>query len=236
MYRQVDRNFREARKYQTPQEIAMMDWWDNITRMNQMFYSAAAFFSVFFLWQLIATFMGLGGDDADADIDTDIDGDLDADAAYDEFEDGADNDAMESVTAFKLLSLRTIITFFTLFTWATALSLHEGMRFVGAMGVGIIWGVVGMFLVAWMFYMLKKLSETGNKKIASCVGTTGSVYLDIPENGRGEVKVTVSDVVTHVKARGVDGKAISANTPIKVLRVVDQNVVEVDKLEEQTKE
>ena len=50
------------------------------------------------------------------------------------------------------------------------------------------------------------------------------------------MKVTVSDVVTHVKARGVDGKAISANTPIKVLRVVDQNVVEVDKLETETKE
>jgi hypothetical protein len=202
----------------------MMEWWDSLTKINQTFYSAAAFFSVFFIWQLIAVFFGL--DEGDSDVDGDIDGD----GTYDHFEHGAESDALESVTSFKLLSVRSIITFFTLFTWGTAFTLNEGQELGKSMAYGSAWGLAGMIIVALLFYMLKKLVETGNKKIATCVGTEGTVYLNIPKNGTGEIRVTVSDVVSHVKARGVDGKAIVANTPVKVLKLVGQNTVEVEEV------
>ncbi|MCK5850969.1 MAG: hypothetical protein KAH23_08640, partial [Kiritimatiellae bacterium] len=102
----------------------MTEWWELLSSLNRALFSAAAFFSVIFVWQLIAAFIGLGGDEIDADVDADTD--LDHDGTYDHFEHGADADAVESTIAFKLLSIRSIITFFTLFTWGGALYMSQG--------------------------------------------------------------------------------------------------------------
>jgi hypothetical protein len=130
--------------------------------------------------------------------------------------------------SFKLLSVRSIITFFTLFTWGSALYLDRGESLTKAMGISTAWGLAGMVGVALIFWAMKKMTYTGTKKLSSCVGTEGTVYLNIPENGFGEVKVTVSEVVTHVKARSVDGKALEANTPVRVTRLLDQTSVFVE--------
>lgn len=208
----------------------MTEWWGELSRLNQGFYSAAAFFSVFFLWQLIAALIGLGGDDADADVDADADGgvNIDHDGTYDQFEHGAEGDAVESTVAFKLLSIRSIITFFTLFTWGSALYLQQGMVAGKAMGLGTVWGLAGMFIVALIFYLMKKMAHTGTKNLRTCVGTTGTVYLEIPEGGTGEVRVTVSGVVSYVKAREKDGKGIKPNAPIRVRRLLGTAMVEVE--------
>ena len=87
----------------------------------KFFYSAALFFSVFFVWQLISALIGLGADDFDADTDGDVGGGGDVDHTYDHFEDGAEADDVGTSVDFKLLSLRSIITFFTLFFWGAAL-------------------------------------------------------------------------------------------------------------------
>lgn len=221
----------------------MADWWNNLSDINQIFYGVAVFFSVFFLWQLIAMLLGLGGDEvdagADADVDADVGGDadmdgnvdLEGDAAADQFEHGAQADAAETMTAFKLLSIRSIITFFTLFTWGTALYLNNGLDLTRALIYGIGWGLAGMFIVALLFYWMRKLTETGNIKLGSCIGTLGTVYLDIPEGGFGEVRVTVSGHVSYVKARAAGAAALKSNTPVRVSRRLGQNTVEVEPVE-----
>ena len=210
----------------------MSEWWGELTKLNQAFYGAAAFFSVFFIWQLVAALMGLDTDEVDADADVDLDADggveLDHDGTYDEFEQGAEADAAESTVAFKLLSIRSIITFFTLFTWGTALYLSQGVVTGRAMGLGTIWGLAGAFIIALLIYMMKKLTHTGTKSLRTCVGTTGTVYLEIPEGGVGEVRVTVSGVVSYVKAREKDGKGLKPNVPIRVRRLLGQTMVEIE--------
>jgi hypothetical protein len=207
----------------------MNEWWESLSSVNRGFYMVATGFGVLFVWQLIASFIGLGGDDMDADMDSDVE--LDHDATYDDFEHGAEGDAIESLSSFKVLSVRSVITFFTLFTWGTALYLNNGLLLSKALMYGTAWGVVGMLIVAWLFYMLKKMSETGNINLSSCIGATGTVYINIPENGQGEIKVLVSKVSTHVKARGAGGKALDANTVVKVLKRIGEDVFEVDVIE-----
>ena len=208
----------------------MSEWWEALSGLNRAFYSAAGFFSVFFVWQLVAALIGLGGDEMDADTDMDADGggDLGHGGTYDNFEHGAHADAVESTLAFKLLSIRSIITFFTLFTWGTALYLNQGLVIGKALGLGTIWGLAGMFIVAALFFLMKKMAHTGTKDIRTCVGTTGTVYLEIPEGGEGEVRVTVSDIISYVKAREKDGKGLKPHTPIRVRRLLGQTVVEVE--------
>jgi hypothetical protein len=208
----------------------MNEWWNELSSINQGFYAAATFFGVIFVWQLLAVLMGLSTDDADMDVDVDADIDLDHDGTYDHFEQGASSDAAETLSAFRLLSIRSIITFFTLFTWGGALYMDTGETVTKSLTLATIWGLAGMFIVAGLFYMLKQLSETGTSNLATSVGSAGTVYLDIPANGIGEVKVTVSGILSHVKARGIDGQAFAVNTPIRVTRRIGQRTIEVDKV------
>ena len=202
-----------------------MEWWANLSGAVQGFFMAAAFFSVIFLWQFIASLIGLGGEEMDADIDADIDADMDMD--LDELEAHSLEEAGESVAAFKVLSIRAVLAFCTLFCWAAGLYLNTGKSVNTALLYAIAWGVAGWLLVSLLVNWLRRLAETGTARLATCVGTSGNVYLDIPASGRGEVRVTVSGVVSMVKARGADAVEIKAGTPIQVVRTLGSTTVEV---------
>ncbi|NQU40135.1 MAG: hypothetical protein HQ523_09295 [Lentisphaerae bacterium] len=206
----------------------MSAWWESLTAINRAFFSAAAFFSVFFMWQLVAALTGLDNDsDHDAGgVDTDVD--TDGDTHMHHFEPGTEADSAATVVAFKLLSIRALITFCTLFTWGSALYLSRGVGLGRAMGVSAIWGLAGMASVALVLSLLPKLAHTGTKRIASALGAHGMVYLDIPAEGRGEIRVAVSDVVSYVKARSRKATAIKSGTPVVVTAILDQTTVEVD--------
>lgn len=205
----------------------MSEWWANLTRINQAFYCGAAFFSVFFVWQLIAALLGLG------DHDTDMDGighdaTIHVDDPSQSMEHAETADAADTVAAFKLVSIRSIITFCTLFFWGSALYLNRGESLGKAMGVSTLWGLAGMACVAILLSLLPRLADTGTRDIRTCVGSQGTVYLDIPENGTGEVRVTVSGVVAYIKARHAAGKALKAGTPVVVKRMLDSTNIEVE--------
>lgn len=204
----------------------MQEWWAGLESVTRFFYGMAAFFSVFFLWQMVAAFLGLTGDDVDVgDADVDI-SDLDASDDFDH------QDVVESSQAFKILSLRSIITFFTLFSWGCALYTADGMPVVKAMGISSIWGLAGMFSIAFIFWGMGKLTETGTKDATSCMGQLGTVYLDIPADGFGEITTYISGAVEHIKARSMNGEALPAGTQVRIVQVMDQTLVGVEKLTE----
>ncbi|VGO23424.1 NfeD family protein [Pontiella sulfatireligans] len=210
----------------------MTEWWDSLTGITQVFYGMAVFFSVFFLWQIIAAFAGMTGDDMDVGGDAGDVGDVDMDVDFDaDTPDDIDHhDVVESSQAFKVLSLRSIITFFTLFSWGCALYTSEGMNAVKAMGISSIWGLVGMLSIALIFWGMGKLTETGTKDVATAKGKVGTVYLDIPAEGFGEVKIAVSGAMEHIKAKSADGEALPAGTEVRVVQIIDQTLVGVRKL------
>ena len=205
----------------------MVAWWAELNGVTQGFFISAGVFSLLMIWQMIAALVGLAGD---SDMDVDGGGDADFDAHgmdHPEFEHGAEVDGIATVASFKLLSIRSILAFLTMFTWAGALYTQRGDSVAKALGVSTIWGVGAMIVVAAVLWWLKRLAESGNVRIATCVGTEGTVYLDIPAAGVGEAKVTVSGVISHVKARGEGGVEIKSGTPVRVTRVIGPRTVEV---------
>jgi len=217
----------------------MGEWWQGLTGVNQFFYGAAAFFSVFFLWQLLAALVGLGGGE-DADVDGDIDVDADAagdageldDGTYSEFEHGAEMDADATVASFKLVGVRSVLAFCTLFSWAGAMYLNQGKSLAVALSWAIGWGLCAMVVVALIFHLMRRMTESGTPALATSVGTAGMVYLDIPAGGLGEARVPVSGVMTHVRARAVEGKHLTVGTPVRVKRLLDVSTVEVEPVSE----
>lgn len=191
-------------------------WWTTLQPVNQWFFVAAGFFTVFFLIQLVMSLAGLSS--GDTDLDTHIGSTLSHDMPH---------DAQDSVEAFKLLSVRSVLAFFTLFTWAGGLYMSRGIPQTLALIYALGWGLVAMILVSLLLHMLRRMSETGNLRIGSCVGSSATVYLNIPKGGIGEIRVMCGGIITMVKARANDGGAIPAGTPVKVLRMLGDNSVEV---------
>jgi len=207
----------------------MMEWWNDLLPLNQVFYGAAAFFSLIFLWQFVASLIGLAGGEVDiehADAHGDVDMDLDH-GGVDAMESHSAMDVVESVHAFRILSVRAILAFLTLFSWAAAMYLDAGKSLASTLILALAWGLAAWVFVAVLIHWLRKLAETGTQQLSTCVGRRGSVYLDIPADGQGQVRVNVSGVVTMVKARGADGEAIKAGKPVRVVRMLDSSSVEV---------
>ena len=200
------------------------EWWSGLTPLIKGFYLAAMFFSVLFAWQLLGILIGLGGSH-DLDVDADAGGDFDVD--HPELDHSGGIEAVDTMAAFKLLSVRSILAFFMLFTWAGALYMDQGVPVGRAMTYAMLWGTASMLLVAGVFYLMRRMTESGSQRIATCLGTRGTVYLDIPKDGMGEVRVTVSGVLTHVKARSFGGHELPAGTPVRVKRVLGPTSVEV---------
>ncbi len=200
----------------------MHEWWANLSGVNQVFYLVAAFFSVIFLWQFIASLIGLAGDGGEADAI------FDAETAPEGIEAHSFEDAADTSAAFRLVSLRAILAFCTLFSWAMALYLDLETPLGTSLIYAFLWGAAGWVLVAVMIHMLLQLAETGTRKLSSCVGKLGTVYMDIPARGKGRIRVMVSGAMSTVPARSDTDEPLQAGTDVRVLRVLDNLTVEVE--------
>lgn len=196
-----------------------MEWWSSLDGLNQFFYGAAAVMSGFFIWQLVMALLGLAGhDDVTSQVDT-----FDHTAV----DHTAMSDAHESVLTFKLISVRSILAFLTLFFWAAALYYEKDGSLSVTMLIATAWGVAAMAVVAWIFHLLMKMTESGNIRIGTAVGAPGTVYMNIPANGVGEIRVMVSGVMSSVRARTRDGQPVMAGRKVMVTKVLEANIVEV---------
>jgi len=211
------------------------------TLIGSIYWGAAVFFSILFLWQLLATLFGhIGGGGETTDVSAghdvgagghDVAGGHDAAAGHGH--DGAVG-AAESVASFKLLSIRSITAFGMLFGWAGVLYSRQGRPPADNLVIiySLLWGFVGMLIVSAIFYFLMRMTETGTRRLATCVGQRGTVYMDIPAGGTGQVKTIVSGIVSFVPARAVGGEILKAGTPVIVKRLLDSTTVEVEKAEQ----
>ena len=219
----------------------MFDWFSALSTANQVFFGIAALFSALFLWQLIMTIIGLAGGESDIDADVHADvGEMDhGDLVHGGLEHGtaegheAAVDAADTAGSFRLLSLRSIITGGMMFGWAGALYMYNGVALSLALLYSLVWALAGMFVIALLFYFMRRMQETGTRQLATAVGERGTVYMDIPAGGTGKVRTVVSGTVSFVDARSADREALKAGTPVRVRRLLDPSTIEVEKATEE---
>lgn len=226
----------------------MVAWWTGLTPLNQVFWGLVVFFTTLFVWQFIASFAGLLVD-TDADVGADahgLDGAADHDAPHDLHGDVAagngdghaglepSHDAHAEdhggLATFRLLSVRSVLAFGMLFSWAAALYLGRDISYWRAFAQSALWGLLGMLVVAAFFWSLPRLSEEGTANLGTAVGRTGTVYLHIPDEGTGQVRVLVGDRISYVRARSASDRGIAAGTTVRVVRVVDGSTLEVEEV------
>jgi hypothetical protein len=195
---------------------ALAGWWDGLTVLNRGFYAVAIFFGVIFIWQLAASIFGIGGGDDSPDSTAESTGAHHVPA-----------DAHETLTAFKLMSVRSILAFFTLFFWAGSLYLNNGVPLTAALLWSLAWGSAALVFVSLIMNGMQRMQESGNVMAQYTVGNSGTIVLDVPAGGQGEIRVMCRKMMMRLKAREAEGRPLKTGTMVTVVRALDPTLVEV---------
>ncbi|HTY24194.1 MAG TPA: hypothetical protein VMC85_13760 [Desulfomonilaceae bacterium] len=218
----------------------MEAWWQGLSTLTQVFFLGALFFSVISAAQVVAMLFGVGhlhGHIAHVGDVHHVGGmhhvDVASGAGHHGHVPHHDGSQASDKTGFTFVSIRSLIAFGTLFCWAGTLYLMGGSSPAWAIGFSVIWGLVGMFLVSYLMYKLAGLEEIGNVDLATAMFEEGIVYIGIPPDGVGQVRVKVSGMISYVKARSKTGEPVIRGTKVRVVGICDKNVLEIEAIEDQ---
>jgi hypothetical protein len=184
------------------------EWWATLTAAHQVFWFIAIVFSVLFFIQFILVLLGVDGHDGDMEVDGET-GDFEHE--------------------FSALSVRSIIAFFTFFGWTGVLAINNGLSVLVAIIMASVAGMAAMFIVAYLMYKFAQLEQSGTLNLYNALDQEGEVYLSIPEGGKGRGKI-------HLKVDGrmremdavTDGLELKTGSAIKVVEILDDNVLKVE--------
>ena len=180
------------------------DLWTSLSPFMRVIWCITLVATLIFIIQTIMTFVG-----------ADTGGDMDVDASFDTDVDIADADAAVGSGGVNLYTFRNFVNFFLGFGWTAIL-------------VGVILVALVMLLFKWLYSM----QQTGNINVyKSAVGCTGTVYLTIPgeRKGEGKVQITINNAVREYNAL-TEGDALATGTPITVIEVINPSTLLVEPL------
>lgn len=185
----------------------LSEWWGGLSLALKVYWGIAIPFTVFFILQLIFTFVG--GDDAPDDVE------LGGDAA------------LEGGVPFQFLTLKTMIAFLTIFGWAGIASIDSGLSHWWSAVIAGIAGLIMMFVIAGLAYVLSKAHVDGTMKFEKAIGQVGHVYLTIPAHrgSVGQVQVKVQGVLRTLEAITDDDKDLPNGKTVVVMRVLNDNTL-----------
>jgi len=186
------------------------EWWVELDNASKVFWSISIVFSILFFIQFVMSLLGL-----------DFLGESDTDAGETETGYSMDGD-------FALLSVRSIIAFFTFFGWTGVMLLSKGSGVFTATFFALLAGFAAMLLVAYLFYIFHKLSRNEKVDMYQVLFTTAEVYLTIPERrkGKGKVHVRIGNAYRELDAV-TEGEVISTGQKVKVVEILDNNILVV---------
>lgn len=198
--------------HRTNQNMRLLDissWWGSLPFFEKIFWMIALLFSLLFVIQTILSFTSGDSDSSMGDADASI----------------ADDDG----TGHQFFTIKNLIAFFTIFGWT-------GIAFIkGGMDKGITIGaalLAGGLMVAMMVFLLRSMSRlkhSGTLQIANALDKIGETYLFIPakRNGYGKVHIKVQGSLQELQAITDDETDIPTGKLVKVIQVVNSNILVV---------
>ena len=195
----------------------LSEWFVNLEPTLKAYWGIAIFASIVVIIQTCMSFVGMGDVDT-GDVDVDFDADTDADA-----------DSLDHAGAMHLMSIRNVFYFLLGFGWAGVslwnTILNRWLLIIVSVLVGCLFVAIFLFL----YKQMMKLQSNGAFDINDAVGRVCDVYLRIPANnqGMGKVQISFNGSVQELDARTA-GEQISSGAKVRVLRVIDKKVLEVE--------
>lgn len=181
---------------------ALMQMFEELPRLMQMFWVCAIVGSIVMVIQLILSVVGIG------DFDVDVDADISA------------GDGLDASTGADLFTIKNLVNFVVGFGWG-GVTLRP---YVESDSWLLLWAVVvGLLFVLIFVFVYKKmmkLESNGAVGASACVGKMAEVYIRIPAARAGKGKIMLS---LNGAAREFDAITDSADTiPTGTMVVVDE--------------
>ena len=191
----------------------MTEWWIGLTAIEKIFFALAIPFSLLTLLQLVLELLGITTDHGN----------------HGGF--ALDHDGGTFSEHFTFFSVRNLIYFLMMFGWTGLACYKAGIPIGITIFIGILAGVLTSIIIGWIFFSFNKLTESGNIRVESAIGQVGKVYLSIPgeRQGTGMVQLVMQGVTQEMDAM-TDGEKLSVGTAVKVLEVMDGNILLVYKV------
>ncbi|HCZ34777.1 MAG TPA: hypothetical protein DHV26_02500 [Cytophagales bacterium] len=184
---------------------AFGDWWEGLSTILKIYWGIAVPFTLFFVLQLVLSFLGAESPDdlPDAEIDAD------------------------HGIPFQFLTLKNLIGFFTIFSWTGIACIEAGYSNTTSLIIATIAGLLMMSLMAGMFYLMTKSGADGTMKIQNAIGQTGEVYLTIQASrkGVGKVQVKVSGALRTLDAMTDDVEPLNSGQLARVTQIINDNIL-----------
>jgi membrane protein implicated in regulation of membrane protease activity len=155
----------------------LTEWWENISLLEQIFVLIAAPSTLILIIQTIMLLFG-GFEDASSYENAD-------------FAEGDPEIEQTDTDGLRLLSVRGIMTFLTVFGWSGVIMMGMGLHPAIAAAVSGLLGFAALYGMALMTRGLMKLQESGNPDYRRALGKTAQVYITIPPAGQGQGKINL---------------------------------------------
>lgn len=218
----------------------MQAWWESLGTAVQILYCVAIPSSLIMLIQAILLMFGIGhgGEGVDFSDTSGIDfdgtgGDIPDLGGPHQVDASIANDGSNpaDLGTMQLFTLQGIMTFLCVFGWTGIIAIHGGLHIAIALILAFVLGFLAMLGVAKLFQLTRRLTQNGSIVMKNLLGQKATVYIPIPEKGKGQGKVTVALSERFLEFNAItDGeKSLSTNSSVRVIDVRgDVLVVEVE--------
>jgi membrane protein implicated in regulation of membrane protease activity len=197
----------------------MSSYLAGLSMLEKIYLACAVFGGGFFVLRTILMLTGFGDTDSDVDTDAaDFDhGDIDHGDHVDDVNHG---DHSHGDSGLKLLTVQGLTAFIMMFgLTGFAVSRGSVLGSIFTVVIGVLVGVFAMWLVAKGFALMRSLQSSGNIQIYDAIGEEGSVYLTIPAEGIGKIRVTISGRLKVVDAVSQDKVELKTGSRIRVTEI-----------------
>ena len=186
--------------------------------LEMVFVICSIIGGIFLVIRIIMQFIGADAD-THADVGVDVDVDVDINAHH-----------MDADVSFKLISIHGLTAFFLMFGLVgLALYRQSNMGAFISIAGGSASGLVSVWIIGKLFASIGRLQSSGTVDTVSAIGSSGEVYLTIPENGTGRVMIHVKDRLREFDASSHNKKEIKTGVPVKVVWVDGSTLVVEEK-------
>ena len=206
----------------------MFQWLESLSILEKIFTSLAALGGFLFGIRVVMMFVGIG-DDADHG-DTDG-GDVDGDADHGDHGDAVDSHAgADTMMSFTLLSFQGLTGFFMMFGLVgLALSRGNSGNITSMIG-GTVAGLATVWIVDKLFRFFNRMQSSGTLNLRNAIHEEGTIYLTIPAEETGKVRINVQGRLKVLSAISEDRTEIATDARVRVVNVVNENILVVKKV------
>jgi membrane protein implicated in regulation of membrane protease activity len=138
---------------------------------------------------------------------------------------GLHGDVHGDAHGVSIFSTRVLSVFVTAFGGFGAIGIHLGYRIELSSVIGLLGGVMFGGLIYLFASFLYSQQASSGIRVSELVGRTAQVTVAIPQNGLGQVRCALGEGVVEKIARTEDGRAVAANTSVRIESIVGETVL-----------